>query len=156
AYRRARARREGGPGRPRWSVRRLRLPAQAIMSNRFNLAAIQEAIAEQIPDRECIVYRDRRVTWRSFTERTRRLANFLRARGLGCHRERAELRNWESGQDHLGLYLYNCNEYLEGMLGAYKARVAPFNVNYRYVEDELLYLLDNAEATALIYHARFA
>jgi acyl-CoA synthetase (AMP-forming)/AMP-acid ligase II len=126
------------------------------MSDPFNLACIQEAIAEQIPDRECIVHGDRRVSWRSFTERTRRLANFLRARGLGCRRERASLRNWESGQDHLGLYLYNCPEYLEGMLGAFKARVAPFNVNYRYVEDELLYLLDNAEATALVYHARFA
>jgi fatty-acyl-CoA synthase len=122
----------------------------------FNLATIQEAIADAIPERECIVYRDRRITWRMFNDRTRRLANFLRARGLGCHTERASLRNWESGQDHLGLYLHNCNEYLEGMLGAYKARVAPFNVNYRYVEDELLYLLDNAEATALVYHARFA
>jgi acyl-CoA synthetase (AMP-forming)/AMP-acid ligase II len=122
----------------------------------FNLATIQEAIADAIPERECIVYRDRRITWRMFNDRTRRLANFLRARGLGCHVERASLRNWESGQDHLGLYLHNCNEYLEGMLGAYKARVAPFNVNYRYVEDELLYLLDNAEATALVYHARFA
>jgi len=126
------------------------------MSTPFNLAAIQEAIAERIPERECIVYRDRRISWGAFTDRTRRLANFLRARGLGCRRERRGLQNWESGQDHLGLYLYNCNEYLEGMLGAYKARVAPFNVNYRYVEDELLYLLDNAEATGLIYHARFA
>jgi acyl-CoA synthetase (AMP-forming)/AMP-acid ligase II len=122
----------------------------------FNLATIQEAIAAAVPDRECIVYRDRRISWRTFTDRTRRLANFLRARGLGCRVERSALRNWESGQDHLGLYLHNCNEYLEGMLGAYKARVAPFNVNYRYVEDELLYLLDNAEATALVYHARFA
>ncbi|TMA72439.1 MAG: acyl-CoA synthetase [Deltaproteobacteria bacterium] len=123
---------------------------------RFNLAAIQEAIAAQIPDRECIVFRDRRLTWRAFTDRTRRLANYLRGRELGCRVERAALRNWESGQDHLGLYLHNGNEYLEGMLGAYKARVAPFNVNYRYIEDELLYLLDNAEATALVYHARFA
>lgn len=122
----------------------------------FNLATIQEAIAAAVPDRECIVYRDRRISWRTFTDRTRRLANFLRARGLGCRVERSALRNWESGQDHLGLYLHNCNEYLEGMLGAYKARVAPFNVNYRYVEDELQYLLDNAEATALVYHARFA
>ena len=122
----------------------------------FNLATIQEAIADAVPDRECIVYRDRRITWRAFTDRTRRLANVLRGRGLGCRVERAALRNWESGQDHVGLYLHNCNEYLEGMLGAYKARLAPFNVNYRYVEDELLYLLDNAEATALIYHARFA
>jgi fatty-acyl-CoA synthase len=42
------------------------------------------------------------------------------------------------------------------MLGAYKARVAPFNVNYRYVEEELRYLLADADATALVYHARFA
>lgn len=122
----------------------------------FNLATIHEAIAAAIADRECIVYRDRRLTWRAVTERTRRLANYLIGRGLGCRTERCALDNWQSGQDHLGLYLYNCNEYLEGMLGAYKARVAPFNINYRYVEDELLYLLDNAEATALIYHARFA
>jgi 3-oxocholest-4-en-26-oate---CoA ligase len=50
----------------------------------------------------------------------------------------------------------NCNEYLEAMLGAYEARVAPFNVNYRYVADELVYLLGNARADAVMYHARFA
>ena len=50
----------------------------------------------------------------------------------------------------------NANEYLEGMLGAYRARVAPFNVNYRYVADELVYLLDNARAAAVMYHAQFA
>lgn len=48
-------------------------------------------------------------------------------------RERSELAAHESGQSHLGLYLANGNEYLEAMLGAYQARVAPFNVNYRYV-----------------------
>jgi len=121
----------------------------------FNLAAISEAIAAAIPERECIVFRDRRLTWNDVNQRTRRLANYLAARGLGCHRERRELANHESGQDHLGLYLYNGNEYLEGMLGAYKARVAPFNVNYRYVEDELIYLLNDADCRALIYHARF-
>lgn len=122
----------------------------------FNLAEINEAIAAAIPDRECIVFRDRRLTWRDFNERTRRLGNVLRARGLGCRQERAALQNFESGQDHLGLYLYNGNEYLEGMVGGYKARVAPFNVNYRYVEDELNYLLNDADCRALIYHARFA
>ncbi len=122
----------------------------------FNLAEINEAIATAIPERECIVFRDRRFTWADFTDRTRRLGNYLRQRGLGCHRERAELENFESGQDHLGLYLYNGNEYLEGMIGAYKARVAPFNVNYRYVDDELIYLLNDADARALIYHERFA
>jgi fatty-acyl-CoA synthase len=42
------------------------------------------------------------------------------------------------------------------MVGAFKARVAPFNVNYRYVDDELVYLLKDADARALVYHARFA
>ena len=122
----------------------------------FNLAEINEAIAATIPDRECIVFRDRRITWRQFNLRTRQLANFLIGRELGCHQERAGLQNFESGQDHLGVYLYNCNEYLEAMVGAYKARVAPFNVNYRYVESELIYLLNDADCHGLIYHARFA
>lgn len=122
----------------------------------MNLARVHEAIAEVIPERECIVYGDRHLTWAQVTERTRRLAHVLRQHGLGCHTERSELADWESGQDHVALYLYNGNEYLEGMLGAFKARCAPFNVNYRYVEEELLYLFDNADARALIYHAAFA
>jgi 3-oxocholest-4-en-26-oate---CoA ligase len=122
----------------------------------FNLAEINEAIAAAIPERECIIFRERRLTWRDFNLRTRRLANFLVSRGLGCHQERMGLQNFESGQDHLGLYLHNGNEYLEGMVGAYKARVAPFNINYRYVENELVYLLNDADCHALIYHARFA
>jgi len=122
----------------------------------FNLAAIHEAIAAAIPDRECLVFRDRRFTWSQLTDRTRRLAAVLRAHDLGCHRERGELAGWESGQDHVALYMYNGNEYLEGMLGAFKARCAPFNVNYRYVEEELLYLFDNADARCVVYHAAFA
>ena len=55
----------------------------------FNLAEISEAIAAAIPERECIVFRDRRFTWAQFNERTRRLGNYLRGRGLGCHQERA-------------------------------------------------------------------
>ncbi len=122
----------------------------------FNLAAVNEAIAEVIPDREAIVFRDRRFTYADFNDRTRRFANLLIGHGLGCHTERSGLRDWESGQDHLGLYLYNGNEYLEGMLGAYKARVAPFNVNYRYVDEELVYLLNNAKTRALLYHSSLA
>ena len=122
----------------------------------FNLAQIHEAIAAKIPERTSIVYRDRNLSWGEVPERTRRLANYLRGRGLGLHTERRDLANWESGQDHVALYLYNCNEYLEGMLGAYKSRTAPFNVNYRYVEAELVYLLKDARARAIIYHAAFA
>lgn len=122
----------------------------------WNLALIHEAIAAAVPERECIVFRERRFSWQQTTDRTRRLADVLRAHGLGCQRERAGLEFWESGQDHVALYLYNGNEYLEGMLGAFKARCAPFNVNYRYVEEELLYLFGNARAKAVVYHATFA
>ena len=78
------------------------------------------------------------------TDRTRRLAHVLHERGLGARPRRAGLAGHESHQDHLAIYLYNGNEYLEAMLGAYKARVAPFNVNYRYVAEELRYLLDDS------------
>lgn len=122
----------------------------------FNVGSVHEAIAEAIPDRECLIFRDRRLSWRDVTDRTRRLAAVLRAHGLGAHTERAGLAPWESGQDHVALYLYNGNEYLEGMLGAFKARCAPFNVNYRYVEEELLYLFGDARARAIVYHATFA
>ncbi|MCX7622017.1 MAG: acyl-CoA synthetase [Acidimicrobiales bacterium] len=122
----------------------------------FNLAEVNEAVASANPDRECIVHRDRRFTYADFTERTRRLANYLLDQGLGAHRERDGLAGWESGQDHLALYLHNCPEYLEGMVGAYKARVAPFNVNYRYVEEELRYLLRDARASAVVFHSTFA
>ncbi|HYC22444.1 MAG TPA: acyl-CoA synthetase [Candidatus Bathyarchaeia archaeon] len=122
----------------------------------FSLAQLHEAIAEAIPDRECIVSGKRRLVWAEVTDRTRRLANFLLARGLGLDRERAGLERWESGQDHLAIYLHNGNEYLEGMLGAFKARLAPFNVNYRYVEEELVYLLRDARARAILFHASFA
>src|SRR6202142_3438235 len=107
----------------------------------FALGTINEAIADAIPDHEAIVSATRRLTWRDFQMRSRRLANVLHGAGLGCHTERGARQPWESGQDHIALYLYNGHEYLEGMIGAYKARVAPFNVNYRYVEEELRYLL---------------
>jgi len=122
----------------------------------FNLATVNEAIAEAVPEREAIVFRDRRFTYRQLTERTRRLANYLIEQGLGLHAERPALKEWQSGQDHLGIYLYNGNEYLEAMLGAYKARVAPFNVNYRYVDEELVYLLNDAAAKALVFHSSLA
>jgi acyl-CoA synthetase (AMP-forming)/AMP-acid ligase II len=122
----------------------------------FNLAQVFAAVAAANPDRDCIVFGDRRLTFAQTDERARRLARALHGWGLGAHRERSELAPHESGQSHLAVYLANCNEFLEGMLGAYKARVAPFNINYRYVADELVYLLDNAGADAIMYHARFA
>ncbi|MFM7736727.1 MAG: acyl-CoA synthetase [Alphaproteobacteria bacterium] len=122
----------------------------------WNIGTINEELARAFPEREMIVFRDRRLTWGEVASRTRRLANVLRGAGLGCRRDRAGLEPWQSGQDHLALYLYNGNEYLEGMLGAFKARLAPFNVNYRYVAEELLYVLRDAGTRAILYHACFA
>ena len=122
----------------------------------FNLAQIHEAVAAAVPDRECIVWRDRRLTYAEVGDRTRRLANHLLGAGLGAHRDRATIGGHESGQDHLACYLHNGNEYLEAMLGSYKARVAPFNVNYRYVAEELRYLLTDSAARAIVFHSTFA
>ncbi len=122
----------------------------------LNLAAVHEAVAAAIPDRECVVWRDRRLTWAQTTERTRRLADVLLTHGLGRHGDLSACQGWESPQDLVALYLLNGNEYLEGMLGAYKAGAAPFNVNYRYVADELAYVLADAGSRAIVYHGRFA
>lgn len=122
----------------------------------FNLALVSEVVAAAVPDREALVFGDRRFTFGQLAERTRRLASYLHEQGLGCHTERNTLERHESGQDHVALYMYNGNEYIEGMLGCYKARAAPFNVNYRYVEEELRYLLADANTKAVIYHAVFA
>ncbi len=121
-----------------------------------SIGDIHEAIAASRPDALCLVFRDLRLTWAEVTDRTRRLANHFIAQGLGCHVERDQLTGSESGQDHLAIYLHNGNEYLESMLGAFKARVAPLNVNYRYVAEELRYLLNDAGATAIVIHSQFA
>jgi len=121
-----------------------------------DVATVHEAIAEQHRDAVCLVVGGRRLTWTDITDRTRRLANHLIAHGLGCHTERGGLAGHESGQDHLAVYLHNGNEFLESVLGAFKARVAPVNVNYRYVTDELHYLLADCGAAAIVVHSAFA
>ncbi|UDY35272.1 acyl-CoA synthetase [Dermatobacter hominis] len=124
--------------------------------DQFDLATVSEVVAAAVPDREAIIFGDRRLTYADLAERTRRLASYLHDHGVGCHTERSELQPHESGQDHVALYLYNGNEYIEGMLGCVKARAVSFNVNYRYVAEELRYLFDNASARGVIYHSTFA
>ncbi|GAA0430670.1 acyl-CoA synthetase [Acrocarpospora corrugata] len=109
----------------------------------FDLATLQEAIAAAVPDRDCLVWRERRLSWRQVAERTRRLGNLLHEHGLGR-------------TDQVAIYLLNGPEYLEALLGAHKARAVPFNVNYRYTADELGYLFADAKPGAIVYHARFA
>jgi fatty-acyl-CoA synthase len=125
-------------------------------STQFTVPAAAQAVSAAIGGRELIVQGDRRYTYAQIVQRSNRLAAYLHSRGLGCHTERSELAGHEVGQDLLGLYAYNGPEYVEGMLGAWRARVAPFNVNYRYVKNELQFLLADSGATALLYHATFA
>ncbi|MCB0924716.1 MAG: acyl-CoA synthetase [Mycobacterium sp.] len=122
----------------------------------FDLSTVFRTTAETIPDQEVLIWRDRRLTYSAMDRRIDGVAHYLVSQGLGCHTERDHLAGHQSGQDHVGLYLRNGNEYLEAMIGAYRARVAPFNVNYRYVEEELLYLLADSGARALVYAAEFA
>src|SRR5690349_8012838 len=108
---------------------RRRLSAGAVPINegaQFNVADVHEQLSAALADRTAIVHRGRRVTWAELNDRSRRLANYLHGRGLGARVERRDLQGHESGQDHVALYLYNCPEYLEGMLGTWKARTVPF------------------------------
>jgi 3-oxocholest-4-en-26-oate---CoA ligase len=126
------------------------------VSQQYTVPAVADAVAAAIGHRELIAQGEKRYTYAQIAERSKRLASYLHSRGLGCHSERSALAGHEVGQDLLGIYAYNGNEYVEAMLGAWRARVAPFNVNYRYVKAELGYLLGDADASALIYHAAFA
>ncbi|MDT5196623.1 MAG: 3-oxocholest-4-en-26-oate---CoA ligase [Mycobacterium sp.] len=122
----------------------------------FNLSDVFGTVARAIPDQTFLVWRDRRLSYADVDARVDGFAHYLASVGLGCHTERDSLAGHESGQDHLGIYLRNGNQYLEAMIGSYRARVAPFNVSYRYVEEELVYLLTDSKARALVYPAEFA
>jgi fatty-acyl-CoA synthase len=105
----------------------------------MHFATVWESIADAQPDVPAIVHGSTTRTWREYDERAARFAAALTAAGLGP-------------DSKVGLYLYNSNEYLEAQFGGFKARAVPVNVNYRYLDDELWYLLDNADAEALVFH----
>jgi acyl-CoA synthetase (AMP-forming)/AMP-acid ligase II len=125
-------------------------------TTQFTVPAVAKAVAAAIPDRDLVIWGEQRYSYARLIERSNRLAAYLHSRGLGCHTERSALAGHEVGQDLLGLYAYNGNEFVEALLGTFQARVAPFNVNFRYVKSELQYLLADSGATVLIYHAAFA
>jgi len=109
----------------------------------FQMADIFEAMVDAIPDRECFVCGDQRYTYAAFEERANRLAHALQARGIG----RA---------DHVGTYMYNSAEYVTTMIACFKLGAVPININYRYVEEELVYLFANADLKAVVHHREFA
>ena len=132
------------------------LTGRGTVSMELNIADICDALSVAYPGRECLTFRDRRLTWADVADRTNHLAAIFGAAGLGRTRPFAGADGWESTQDHVALYLHNGNEYLEGMLGAYKAVCAPVNVNYRYRATELAYVLGDSGAKAIIFHSAFA
>jgi acyl-CoA synthetase (AMP-forming)/AMP-acid ligase II len=122
----------------------------------LDLVTIHEALAAELGDRPCLIWRDRTWTWTEVTDRTRRFANLLLAHGVTRTGSLEACAGWESPHQHVGLYLQNGNAYLEAQLGAAKAGAAAFNVNYRYVADELAYLFLDADAAAIVYQGCYA
>jgi acyl-CoA synthetase (AMP-forming)/AMP-acid ligase II len=111
-------------------------------TNGWNFAEVWETIAEQIPDAPAQVQGDRRFTWRELDQRANGIAHAL-------------LEGGAQEQDKVAQYLYNGPEYLESVYAAFKAGLAPINTNYRYTDDELVYLWDNADAVAVVFHGAF-
>ncbi|MFE9052874.1 acyl-CoA synthetase [Streptomyces rubiginosohelvolus] len=115
----------------------------------YNLADLFESVVDAVPDREALLYVDhpgtgaeRRLTYAELDAAANRIAHHLINAGIGPG-------------EHLGLHLYNGVEYLQTVLGALKARIVPVNVNYRYVEEELVYLYRDADLAALVFDSEF-
>jgi len=117
----------------------------------WSLAGVHRCTAAAIPDREMLVWRDERRTYGEVDAHSDALAARLVAAGLGMRRERSDLERWESGQSHVGILMFNRPEYIEAMLGCFKARTAPFNVNHHYTAREVDDLLALMGAEAIVY-----
>jgi acyl-CoA synthetase (AMP-forming)/AMP-acid ligase II len=112
-------------------------------ASQYNLADLFEANVDVIGDREAVVVGDHRLTYRELDQRSNRLAHHL-----------VEHMGVQAGQ-HVGMHLVNGVEFVEGILACLKIRAVPINVNYRYVEDELRYIYDNADLVALLVNEEF-
>ena len=109
---------------------------------RFNLADMFESVADAIGDRTAVVVGETRRTYRELDERANQLAHHLIAAGV-------------KPGEHVGMYMMNAVEYVESLVACLKARAVPINVNFRYVEEELRYLLDDADVVALVHGRQF-
>ena len=109
----------------------------------LNFASVWEMIADLVPDNDALICGEDVVSWKSYDSRSSKVASALINAGLGANAK-------------AGLYLNNSNEYLIGQNAIFKIGGVPINVNYRYVEEELIYLLDNSDAEAVFYHACYS
>jgi fatty-acyl-CoA synthase len=108
----------------------------------WNFATLWEIAADAVGDAPAVVQGPRTVSWRDFDRRADGVARTLLDRGA-VH------------QDKVAQYLYNGPEYLESVFAAFKAGLVPVNTNYRYADEELVYLWDNADAVAVVFHGSF-
>ncbi len=109
----------------------------------WNFADVWDAVAAARPEAAALVHGDRRVDWATLERRAGGVAGALTEAGL-------------TRGDKVALYLHNAPEYMEGAYAAMRAGLVPVNTNYRYVQDELLYLWTNADVAAVIFHGAFA
>ncbi len=118
-------------------------PLRTISPMEMHFATVWESIADAIPDHPAISNGTTTRTWAEYDDRAARLAQAFTAAGLGP-------------DSKVALYMYNCNEYLEAHSGVFKMRGVAINVNYRYLDEELWYLLDNSDSEALVFHSSLA
>ena len=109
----------------------------------FNMADLFEGVVDAVPDREALYAEGRRLTFAQLDARANRLAHHFQSVGIGKG-------------DHVGCHMMNGTEYLETMLALFKIRAVPVNVNFRYVEDELLYLYKDADLKGVVFDTEFA
>jgi len=110
---------------------------------RWNFADLWEICTEIRGEQRAQVHGDHVVTWNDFNQRSNGLAATMLAAGV-------------EQQDKVAQYLYNCPEYMQGVFASFKAGLIPVNTNYRYTDNELLYLWDNSDAAVVMFHATFA
>jgi len=124
------------------------------MSVEWSLTGVNDVLAAAVPERDMLVFGATRRSYAEVRRRTAALARFLEEQGLGARRERSELARWECGQSPVGLVMNNRCEYIESMLGCYRARAVPFNVNHHYTPAELRALLEMVGTEAIVYERR--
>ena len=109
----------------------------------LDFASVWEMISDIVPDNDALICGDEVVTWKEYDEKSSKIATALSAAGLQANSK-------------AGLYLNNSNEYLIAQNAIFKIGGIPINVNYRYVAEELIYLLDNSDSEAVFYHACYS
>jgi acyl-CoA synthetase (AMP-forming)/AMP-acid ligase II len=109
----------------------------------WNFADAWESVARQLPDALAQQYQNDVYSWADFNRRANGIAQSLLNAGV-------------KQQDKVAQYMYNSPQYLESLFATFKAGLAPVNTNYRYTADELVYIWDNADVVAVVFHGIFA